>query len=158
MQWLSANWLAILNIVAPAGAAFVGAWLAARFGLSRFYREKVWERKAATYTAIFDALHDMNNWFTTHLDALEQGVELASNRKSELYQSYANANAKLRRRIDVEAWLIPSEYFIKLEKLLTDLKFPPEANWFEIIDTGSMVMSENIKLLRVLFRNDLHVK
>jgi len=30
--------------------------LAARFALYRFYREKVWERKIAAYTAIFEAL------------------------------------------------------------------------------------------------------
>jgi hypothetical protein len=39
----------------PATASFIvsffGAWLAARFALYRFYREKVWERKIAAYTA-----------------------------------------------------------------------------------------------------------
>jgi hypothetical protein len=28
-------------------ASFLGAWIAARFALSRFYQEKIWERKAA---------------------------------------------------------------------------------------------------------------
>jgi len=48
-------------------ASFFGAWLAARFALYRFYREKVWERKIAAYTAIFEALHDMGRWYEAHI-------------------------------------------------------------------------------------------
>jgi len=54
------------------------AWLAARFALSRFYREKVWERKTAAYTAIFDALHDMDQWFAEHLATFSNDRDLTT--------------------------------------------------------------------------------
>jgi hypothetical protein len=50
-------------------ASFAGTWFAAHFALRRFYREKVWERKTAAYTAIFEALYDMSLWFETQFNA-----------------------------------------------------------------------------------------
>jgi hypothetical protein len=44
-------------------ASFLGAWLAAHFALASFYRERIWERKAATYSAIFEALSVINRWY-----------------------------------------------------------------------------------------------
>jgi hypothetical protein len=50
-------------------ASFVGAWIAARLAFARFSREKVWERKAVAYTAIFDALHHIGRWYGKHYEA-----------------------------------------------------------------------------------------
>lgn len=49
--------------------AFVAAWLTASFALRRFSKETVWKRKAAAYTVIFEALHDMNLLFEKELRA-----------------------------------------------------------------------------------------
>ena len=47
--------MSIWSIVFPALASFAGAWLASKFALNSFYKQKVWERKAEAYTSIFSA-------------------------------------------------------------------------------------------------------
>jgi hypothetical protein len=51
----------IVASLLSAAAAFIGAWLVARFALNRFKQEKIWERQAAAYTAIFDAMNDVDD-------------------------------------------------------------------------------------------------
>jgi hypothetical protein len=53
---------AVLTPLLAATAAFIGSWLAARFALSRFYRERIWERRAAAYTSIFESVHEYVRW------------------------------------------------------------------------------------------------
>ena len=48
--------MSIWSIIFSALASFAGAWLASKWALNSFYRQKVWERKLAAYTAIFDSL------------------------------------------------------------------------------------------------------
>ena len=48
----------VWSIILSALASFAGAWLASKWALSSFYKQKVWERKLAAYTAIFEALLD----------------------------------------------------------------------------------------------------
>jgi hypothetical protein len=68
--------------------SFFGAWLAARFALRRFYREKMWERKTVAYTAIFEAIHDMGTWFDQHFAAMIRNRELTQEKQDELTATY----------------------------------------------------------------------
>src|ERR1700712_4893218 len=87
-------------------ASFIGAWFAARFALSRFYREKVWERKAAAYTAIFEALHFIEQWFSEHQDAYFEQREISEEETKRLSKASNDAEAELARRLASETWLI----------------------------------------------------
>jgi hypothetical protein len=70
---------------------------AARFALSRYYREKVWERKAAAYTDIFDALHDMEQLFRTQIHNLT--TQLVENSGPQLSDE---EDAQLKSKYEVE--------------------------------------------------------
>jgi len=72
-------------------ASFFGAWLAARFALYRFYREKVWERKIAAYTAIFEALHDKGRWYEAHIEEAMSGSDLPKETRDALAADYRKA-------------------------------------------------------------------
>jgi hypothetical protein len=98
----------IAPMVTIAGS-FLAAWLAARLALTRFYREKMWERKAEAYTAIFTALHDMRVWFRTHVDQTVAGSTLPDDRSKELEVAFRTARSDLERRLDAETWLLPDE-------------------------------------------------
>jgi hypothetical protein len=97
-------------------ASFVGAWLAAYFGLFRFYREKVWERKTAAYTAIFSALHEMDQFFNTHIEDLEMH-SFSEQEQQKLTGAFEAARAELRRRLAAEVWLIPPKCRQRIDRM-----------------------------------------
>jgi hypothetical protein len=76
--------------------------LAARFALYRFYREKVWERKIAADTAIFEALHDMGRWYEAHIEEAMNGSDLPKETTDALAADYRKAKANLQRRLGAD--------------------------------------------------------
>jgi hypothetical protein len=132
----------LLAPIVTAVASFLGAWLAARFALARFYREKVWERKTAAYTAIFDALHDMERWFAEQNGALSDGRELSQERIDALSAAYRVAKANLQRRLASETWLIPEEIRRRIEHGLVDLDLAASriTDWVELVIQGHEVI------------------
>lgn len=86
-----------MSIAIGAITSFLGAWLAANLALKRFYKEKMWERKAAAYTTIFEALHHIRNWYAKNLDAYFEQRDISDEKTKEL-QKFANkAEAGPRR-------------------------------------------------------------
>lgn len=100
----------IAQLVVQALLTIGGAWLAAsltaRLTLKRFFRERSWERKAAAYTVVFEALHDMLDWHGEHFDAEISGHDLPDDRKVVLKERYRKARDDVRRSIAGQAWLL----------------------------------------------------
>lgn len=137
-------------------ASFVGAWFAARFALSRFYREKIWERKAAAYTAIFEALHFIENWYSKHFDAYITQREMTEEETAKLRTSANAAEAELERRLASETWLIPDNCRIRLKQLTIDLK-NREDDWFQYLEAGAAALQKATDELREMVHSDLHL-
>jgi len=140
--------------VLPFLAAVVGGWFSARFALHRFYKERAWERKTQTYTAIFEAIHDMDNWFDTHWNAEIEGREVPEEKRKELTTEYLKALATLRRRLAAETWLIPAECAEPLNVMMKELK-KEHKSWFDDLDAGGAAVSRAAVNLRELVRRDL---
>jgi hypothetical protein len=125
-----------LSNVVPIGitatASFVGAWLAARFALYRFYKEKVWERKAA-YTAIFEALHDMEKWFDAHISARRKDHEIPDDETERIGKEYRAARDLLERRLAAESWLLPDTSRTILNDMSYRLAHQPKADWLDTV-------------------------
>src|SRR5690348_10963813 len=110
----------VLPILTIAGS-FFGSWLAAHLALRRFYQERIWERKTAAYTAIFEALHYMGQLYDKHFEARIRLEGMADEETSKLaFEAGEKARAELQRRLASETWLIPDECRIRLEKLAAD--------------------------------------
>jgi hypothetical protein len=132
----------------------MGAWLAARFALSRFYRERVWERKTAAYTAIFEALHEMGRWFDEHITADQQGIELTQEKKSTLADEYSSAKRALERRLAAETWLLPDDCRTRITTMWKELDYEGH-DWYELLATGMDAIFSAQRDLRRLVRKDL---
>jgi hypothetical protein len=145
---------AFLPAIITAIASFLGAWIAAKLALGRFYREKIWERKVAAYTAIFEALHDIHRWYDTHLESEMTHRELKDDYISELSESYNKAKVNLHRRLDAEIWIIPDSCQDRLRKMFKVLDKRYDS-WFEDLDGGAWELSMTIKDLRDLVQQDL---
>jgi hypothetical protein len=137
-------------------ASFLGAWIAARFALSTFYQEKIWERKAAAYTAIFEALHFIEQWYSKHYDAYLAQREMTQEATDKLRAAANDAEADLERRLASETWLIPNNCRVRLDKLTLDLKVRSQ-DWFEYLETGQHTLQVATDELRDMVHADLHL-
>jgi len=144
----------LLQILLTVSVSIASAWLSTRLALHRFYREKAWERKTTAYTAIFEALHDMNQWFVTHMDAYIREKELLEPEQQELSKSYREAKARLARRLDSERWLLPQAFLDRMKRLDAELAVDHE-DWFQILDEGQFAMTAALDDLRSLVQEDL---
>lgn len=80
----------VLTALFAALTAFYGAWLAARFALKRFYKERIWKRKTQPIRRFLK--HCMTRVrFDTHYDALERGHDIPSEKAKQLNLEYQKA-------------------------------------------------------------------
>ncbi len=149
--------MSIWSIIVPALASFAGAWLASKFALSSFYKQRVWERKAEAYTAIFSAISEMNYWFDVHQNVYETDAEISKEEKEELWTSFKTARTDLRKRLGKEVWLIPEECRARIDKMLMviDDREPPDL--FQMLDTNNAETADCIRDLREMVRLDLEL-
>ena len=147
----------VWSIVFSALASFAGAWLAYKWSLNSFYKQKVWERKAEAYTAIFSAISEMNNWFDVHQNVYETDAELSKDEKEELFTSFKAARTDLRKRLGREVWLIPEECRARIDKMLMVVDDREPADWFQMLDTNNGETAECIVDLRNMVRLDLEL-
>jgi hypothetical protein len=144
-------------VVFSALASFAGAWLASKWALNGFYKQKVWERKLAAYTAIFDALHDMNKWFEKHLDEEVTKVEIPPDELEELRKSYKVAQSDLQRRMDSDGWLLSTTCRNRVLDLRESLRSSNFRGWGELVDFGTGETRDAIRDLHSLARKDLEL-
>jgi hypothetical protein len=145
------------NVSAVAGsfaASFIGAWLAARFALYRFHHEKVWEKKTAAYTIIFEAIHDIDRWFDIHIAEASGGYDLPEAKEEKLREDYTTAKANLSRRLDSEIWLIPIQCRVRTERLMQELARRDE-HWNDMLGNGREAITRARDDLTKLVRIDL---
>jgi hypothetical protein len=147
------------SLIAAIVVSFPTAWITAHLALRRFYSEKLWERKVAAYTTIFEALHDMRQWFEEHINAFERGRDVADERSKELLANYNQAKRALARRLDAETWLLSEACQSRLLKMNKELDKPTTADtWYDHCDSGYGALASALKDIRVLVRSDLKLK
>jgi hypothetical protein len=147
------------SLLTAAITAPLAAWLTAHFALRRFYSEKVWERKAAAYSLIFQALHDMRRWFDEHR-AYEPQREMPDDAQKKLSEDYREADATLARQLDRETWLLPSKCSERLAQMWRDLAKADdtvEHDWYAHLDIGRGAINSALEDIRTLARGDLKI-
>jgi hypothetical protein len=140
-------------------ASFIGAWLAAHFALRRFYKERIWERKVAAYSAIFAALHDIETWYSKHLGAHIKDRPIPDTVQEKLRLAANTAEDELERKLATETWLIPDHCRKRIAQLTADLsKQPTSGDWVDYLTKGGWTIGTAINELRDMVRADLGIK
>lgn len=132
------------------------AWLTYQFAVRRFYSEKIWERKAAAYTAIFDALHDLRKWFGEHQDALEEDRQIPKDEQTKLAADSREAKARLARELDRENWLLPPACDERLARMRRELDYST-TDWVLYLQIGWNATDSALKDMHALARDNLEI-
>ena len=136
---------------------FVAAWLTASFALRRFSKETIWKRKAAAYTVIFEALHDMSQLFEKELRAAIDETNPSRDEDGLRLVTHNEAQALLVKKVQSESWLLPNDCRERLDLLMSELQERHEW-WHDFIKYGHAAIQRAIIDLRSMVQTDLGLK
>ena len=145
----------LLPYIITALASFAGAWIAARFALNTFYHQKIWERRADAYSAIFEALFDMTLWYDTNLTAEMHSRDIPDDEQTRILEEHRIAERTLKRRLARETWLISDQNRSVLDELNKTMRRSGFDTYFDYLENGSYGIDQTIIKLRQLVRKEI---
>jgi hypothetical protein len=138
----------------PAAVALLVVWLTSRLASIRAHDDRVWDRKAGAYSAIFEALFDMEMFFDKHLEDHMNGRDISSDESQALYQAYSAARKRVGQILAREAWLLSDAVRAEKDKLNTELAKRGK-DWFDDMDSGCAAVIAARKAIAQLASDDL---
>lgn len=148
------EWTPIAAIVVAPIATLIAVWLTSRFAWQRTQSEKIWDRKAEAYSAILQALHEMeaslDSWMNDEALSRETSEEVNEERRTR----YRQAKAQVQNVIGREFWLLDpklNEHMDELNKVLST----HYGSWFEDLDASSYAVGKAIKSTALLAKDEL---
>ncbi len=150
LMLISENLDSIITLV----VAFGVAWFTSRWAQRTTHLEKVWERKSQAYSAIFDALFDIQNWFGLHLDDHMRHRDIDSATRKQRDKVYQKAKDHLNRTIAKEEWLL-SETVKQLFKDMRRELGEYHQDWSEHLESGYGAVERARAKLVEIARQDL---
>src|SRR5687767_810871 len=108
---------ALISALISASVALVVAVLTAQMTAARGHDDRVWARKAAAYSAIFEALGELADVHDAWLNALYLQRETSAEVDEQRGATYRLAKAKLVRAVHAEIWLLPEPVFQEIAAL-----------------------------------------
>jgi hypothetical protein len=118
-----------------------------------FYREKVWERKAAAYTTIFEALHQMYERYDIEYHAEISGQSLDAEREAVRIK-YRAIKDGMYQTVAGQTWVISDKSSALLKELDNTLGRPRESD-IDIYGNGLVAVQHTTEKLKVLAKADL---
>ena len=134
--------------------AVLAVWLTSRLASIRAHDDRVWDRKAGAYSAIFEALFDMELFFDKHLNDYMNGLDVSPDENTERHRAYASARHRLGQVMAREVWLLSDAVKAEKDELSSKLERRYE-NWFEDIDSGCAAVIAARKAITRLASADL---
>lgn len=154
MEWTGP----LLSFGSSVVVAVITATLTVRFALRRFYAEKWWERKSATYTAIIEALHHVKNYAETNLTSSLLGRYLTEQRRQDLNEKLQGAMTELRKQLDIGDFVISEEAVVVMNKLMAELDASSNTeNWQEHLELTLSAINNCLSSMRRIARKDLRI-
>lgn len=155
MDWIQA----IVSLATGIVIAVLSAWLTVRFALRRFYSEKWWERKAAAYTAIFEALHHVRNCADHQLVFSQRDMDLPEAADSELTKMMSNAIADLRKYFDIGTFIVSQEAVDVMAVFMSELDEATNVkSWEPHLVLKIEAVDKCLNSLRPVAKNDLALR
>lgn len=147
-------WLSIGSILTSSFIAIAVVVLGARFAREQAHDGRIWDRKAEAYSAILEALHEMEEWFNRALDDMYRCRDVDEATQATRNQGYRDATILLRRNLARQVWLLPVTVQARVAAMNKVLSARYES-WFEDIDAGSFEVRRTIADIVEFARRDM---
>ena len=135
-------------------ASLVAVWLGSRFAEVKRVREQVWDRKAAAYSDIFDALNEMRRYLElAYQDAIfrHDRDDEDTNRRVTIYRTAMDQLGKTTFR---HSWILPEaahDCVMRLEAVLRADYHSAE----DSLDASSSACKNTLRELQAIARSDM---
>jgi len=109
------------------------------------------ERKADAYTAIFEAIHNVERWYEKHLEAAQQEREIGEERKRRLQEEANKAEEELERCLAGQVWNLPFNFRQRASRLTNNLSTfgKPGMMWDDYLDGSLALIQTAVQELKV---------
>lgn len=145
-----------IRFFAQAGISVCGAFLAAYLASRRFRSEKWWEKKAAAYDELVDALHTM--WWAPAeiFDAELLGRTLPQEESAANWEEFKVARRNIWRLSARSSFLISDEVLEAVRQLERELgKAENSQSWAEHADAQSDAIRKCLDAVKAIGRKEL---
>jgi hypothetical protein len=149
----------LISLLTIAGS-FAGAWIASKLALGNYYRQQIWDRKAAAYTTIFESIHAIERWHEKHFDASVEGTEISEERQKILQAEANKAEEDLERCLAGQRWILPPAFYNRSLRLTHDLRHAAvtEVNWQAFLQRSLTLIDTTTRYLNEVVHKDLGIK
>lgn len=112
-------------------SALLGSYFSARWSIKKFHHEKWWERKYQAYTEIINSLYEANLYFELQKDDYGHDSSHEVDKVRELAKKNFIAYLKIKKTIDIGAFIISEKAHAVLQELITQprLKWEENPSW-----------------------------
>ncbi len=147
--------------IAKAATSLVGAvviaFLTVFLAIRRYYAEKWSKRKWEAYNGLFDALHNVRNYYDQQWEyTVRRQSDLLPDEEKRLDNMRSSGMAEIRRRIDVGTLVFSDEAMSVLKKFLADLdKDRHSRDWTVHLDNQLSATGKCLEGLRPIARKEL---
>jgi hypothetical protein len=117
----------LVNIITGAATGAITAGIGVRFALSRFRSERTWERKAASYSEIFDSLYHVQKYAKMELRRIEEGAQFDDSYAKELGHQASLAYDAIRKAA-IKGTFVVGEAAAKMLNEIVDAFDEPNYN------------------------------
>ena len=144
-------------------AGIVTAWIAVGFALRRFYTERWWERKAATYSELMAALYRMAKTYESYVETMAQNRTVwrhtVPDDKSPEQIAHDEAADAVAREVAMGEFVISSEASSILTKMQADLVAAQREvdSSMELFNKRSIIVDNAMVDLRAAAKRDLRL-
>lgn len=139
--------------------ALAATWLAVVLALARFKKEKLWERRLATYADLIDALSEMRRILLVWVRREEEGAPDNEEYEKELRERYHRAKLKFETTAGIARVLLDDAIPI-IKRVEDELESSrgKYATFYESVDSGAHTVHVALKEIQIIARKHLHLK
>lgn len=146
-------------IIPGAIIAIISAVITVRLAISRFHEEKWWEKKAASYTNLFEILHRFKNYASQHYDRQIRPGQFSEEQMDALEKERQITNREYARLRDLASFYLSKEALVILKTYENQKsKARSEEDIFRRIEGDLEAVEECLKKLKEVARKDLKVR
>jgi len=110
------------KFILQAAISIGGAFLATHLAMKKFRREKWWEKKAAAYTELIEALHTMKWPVSEHFNAVIESREISKEESHRLWEEFKTARQNIWRIADGSTFLVSEDVMTAVRDMEHDLR------------------------------------
>ena len=148
----------ILQAAISISGSIGGAFLATHLAMKKFRREKWWEKKAAAYTELIEALHTMKWPVSEHFNAVIESREISKEESHRLWEEFKTARQNIWRIADGSTFLVSEDVMTAVRDMEHDLSSAKNAqSWFNHLDEQYAAVNKCLERIKQIGKNDLGI-